>query len=92
VGQFESDPEISRLVNCEDGANRFSSPSGPQRARLFRVTLRSQPRDLALSRHPFISIGLAYEALDVSNFRAGTVGLNLPIALGDSLAGKGNAR
>jgi hypothetical protein len=42
-------------------------------------------------RQPLISIGLAYEALDVSNFSPGTMGLNLPIAIGDALARKDDA-
>jgi hypothetical protein len=58
---------------------------------LFCVTLRSQPGDLAFSRQPLINIGLADEAFDVPNFSPGTVGFNLPIALGDALAGKGDA-
>ena len=57
----------------------------------FCVTLRSQPRDLALSRQPLISFDLAYEALDVPDFGSGTVSFNLPIALGDAFAGKGDA-
>lgn len=59
--------------------------------RLLRVTLGSQPGDFALAREPLISIGFAREALDVANFSPGTMGLDLPIAFGDSLAGKGNA-
>jgi hypothetical protein len=57
----------------------------------FCVTLRSQPRDLALSRQPLINIGLAYKPLDVPNFSARTVGLYLPIAFGNALAGKDDA-
>ena len=57
----------------------------------FCVTLRSQPRHLALSRQPLIGSGLAYEALDVPDFSPGTVGLNLPITIGDAFAGKDDA-
>ena len=54
----------------------------------FCITLRPQPCDLALSRQPLISIGFACEAFDVSNFTPGTMGLNLPIVIGERLQEK----
>ncbi len=58
----------------------------------FRIPLRFQPRDLARSVKPLISLGLAFEAIDVPNFSPGIMGFNLPIAIGDALDGKGDAR
>ena len=36
-------------------------------------------------RYPFINVGLVRKTTDVSDFRPGTVRLNLPITLGNSL-------
>jgi len=74
-------PMFDRRVGWDPG-NAFGS---------FCVTLRSQPRDLALSRQPLISFDLACEALDVPDFGSGTASFNLPIAFGDACAGKGDA-
>jgi hypothetical protein len=71
---------------------RGESAGGPRACGTsFRVTLRSQPPGFAVSRQPFVCIGLAYETLDVPNFSTGTVGFNLPIAIGDALRGKDDA-
>jgi hypothetical protein len=51
---------------------------------LFRVALRSQPIDAPGALHPFVDFGLAGQALDVTNFDAGTVGLDLPVAFRDA--------
>jgi hypothetical protein len=51
----------------------------------FRITLRSEPSDAARTLHPIVKVSFAGQAFDVSNLRAFTVCLDLPITLGDPL-------
>jgi hypothetical protein len=46
----------------------------------FRVALRSEPINSSTALHPVIKVGLARQTLDVPDFGAGTVGLDLPVA------------
>lgn|SRR5437588_12916118 len=50
----------------------------------FRIALRSEPIYAAAALHPLVKVGLARQALDVPDFRTGTVGLDLPVALRDA--------
>jgi hypothetical protein len=50
----------------------------------FRIALRPEPIYAAGTLHPIVKVGFANQAFDVLNLRAGTVGLDLPIALRDA--------
>ena len=51
---------------------------------ILNIAPRQKPNQLTVPVYPFINVGLARKALDVSDFRTRTVGLNLPIILGNS--------
>jgi len=53
--------------------------------RSFGVALRSEPVDAAGALQPFIDLVFARKPFDVANFGPRIVGLNLPVALSDSL-------
>ena len=46
------------------------------------VTLRAEPRDLAVSVHPVVNVGLALETSDLSGFGAGVVSDDNPFIVG----------
>ena len=58
----------------------------------FRVTLGPQPVYAARSLHPFIGVGFARKSLDVANFRAEIVRLNLPVTFRDAFVLEYDAR
>jgi hypothetical protein len=53
--------------------------------RSFRISLRSEPRDAAVSRQPFVDLSFALEPFDVSNFDPRIVSLDLPVTVLDTL-------
>jgi len=61
---------------------------GPQS---LRVALRSQPVDAAGSLQPFVDVGFALEALDISGFGAWIFREDLPIILCDPLHFEGDS-
>ena len=59
--------------------------------RSLRVALRSQPVDAAGSLQPFVDVGFALEALDISGFGSRIFSEDLPIVLGDPLHFEGDS-
>jgi hypothetical protein len=57
----------------------------------LRVASCPQPFDLAITCQPLINCHFILEAFDVSNFGAGTVCLDLPVTLRNSLGLKNDA-
>jgi hypothetical protein len=51
----------------------------------FRVALRSEPIYTPGALHPLVNFGFARQPFDVSDFDTGTVGLDLPVTLGNAL-------
>jgi hypothetical protein len=58
----------------------------------LRVTLRTEPRDLAASLQPIVNVGLAGQAGNRADFFAGVMGLDFPVAFGNALGVKVDAR
>jgi hypothetical protein len=52
--------------------------------------LGPEPSYFAVAGHPFVYGGLIFEAGDVSNFSAGTVSLDLPVAFRNAVWMKNN--
>jgi hypothetical protein len=59
---------------------------------LLGVALGPQPFDLAVACEPLVDLGFGFEAVDVFGFDAGALGLDLPIALRNSLRFEGDPR
>jgi hypothetical protein len=58
---------------------------------LFGVALGSQPVYATASLHPFVDVGFALEAFDISGFGARIFGEDLPIILGYPLHLEGDS-
>ncbi len=54
------------------------------------VTLGTEPSDLAVSIHPLIEFGFAFEARNLSGFCAFIIRDNFPIIIGDSNGPEGH--
>jgi hypothetical protein len=54
------------------------------------IALRAKPRDLAVSVHPLVDLGLAGEPRDLAWIAAGVVRLDRPVVVGDSDGFKGH--
>jgi hypothetical protein len=51
---------------------------------LLRVTLRTQPSDAAITVHPLVDFGFAFETLNVNRLDTRTLGHDIPIVFGNS--------
>jgi hypothetical protein len=90
-----ADLMIPTVGNPELGGSRpLWAPAAldafPQKS--LRVALRPQPLDLAVACKPLVNLGFALESVHVLGFDAGALGLDLPIALRNSLRFKGDPR
>jgi hypothetical protein len=57
----------------------------------FRVALRPEPSNFAVPSEPLINLGFGFEAGYISNFFAGAVSLDLPIAFRNPVGMKDDA-
>jgi len=64
--------QVIRVVATErSGASTLTS--------LLRVTLRTQPSDAAITDHPLVDFGFAFEARNVNRFDIRTLGQDIPV-------------
>jgi hypothetical protein len=77
--------EPQRGVRLTPRLRRSGRPS-------LRVTLRTEPRDLAAPLQPIVNVGLAGQAGNNADLFAGVMGLDVPVAFGNAFGAKFDAR
>jgi hypothetical protein len=69
-------------VTCRAAANKYADIPGPRAATgSFSVSLRAEPRDLAVSVHPIVNVGLALETRNFPWFGAWVLSDHSPVII-----------